>query len=588
MLKRFLTSMLGTLAGIWISVGLFFLLFILFILAIGISGAKQTQANIKDNSVLYLDLNSVIDERAPKFDIISKIYNQGNDAVGLNEILYSIEAAANDSHIKGIYINCDLSQSGIATRTEIVKALRNFKKSGKWIYAYGDNYTQGDYYVACAADSIFINPMGAVELKGLSATTQFYKGLLDKLGVEMQIIKVGTFKSAVEPYILTEMSEPSRLQQQQYLGNIWGYLSSDIAAMRKVTVEDVNNWADSIIITEPAQSYIARKIVDALAYRHEVESKMKGLCGINKTDELNLITPAEYFSSKDLLNPDNSSNTIAVLYAVGNIVDQGDEGIVGRTMAPQILKLADDENIKGLILRVNSGGGSAFASEQIWEALEQFKAKGKKFYVSMGDVAASGGYYISCGAHCIYAEPVTLTGSIGIFGVIPCINKLLTDNLGVTQGTVSTNDNGGFISLTEPLTPFQRQKLQVMINNGYENFVGRCATGRSMSVDSIKAIAEGRVWDGKSAFELGLVDKLGGLDMAIKDMAQELGYNKYAIAEYPSLEEELINSLMKGDFNLKSEILKKELGETYQYYQQINYLKDLAPLQCRMEVVEIK
>ena len=588
MLKRFLTSMLGTLAGIWISVGLFFLLFILFILAIGISGAKQTQANIKDNSVLYLDLNTVIDERAPKFDIISKIYNQGNDAVGLNEILYSIEAAANDSHIKGIYINCDLSQSGIATRTEIVKALRNFKKSGKWIYAYGDNYTQGDYYVACAADSIFINPMGAVELKGLSATTQFYKGLLDKLGVEMQIIKVGTFKSAVEPYILTEMSEPSRLQQQQYLGNIWGYLSSDIAAMRKVTVEDVNNWADSIIITEPAQSYIARKIVDALAYRHEVESKMKDICGINKTDELNLITPAEYFSSKDLLNPDNSSNTIAVLYAVGNIVDQGDEGIVGRTMAPQILKLADDENIKGLILRVNSGGGSAFASEQIWEALEQFKAKGKKFYVSMGDVAASGGYYISCGAHCIYAEPVTLTGSIGIFGMIPCINKLLTDNLGVTQGTVSTNDNGGFISLTEPLTPFQRQKLQVMINNGYENFVGRCATGRSMSVDSIKAIAEGRVWDGKSAFELGLVDKLGGLDMAIKDMAQELGYNKYAIAEYPSLEEELINSLMKGDFNLKSEILKKELGETYQYYQQINYLKDLAPLQCRMEVVEIK
>ena len=430
--------------------------------------------------------------------------------------------------------------------------------------------------------------MGAVEITGLSATTQFYKGLLDKLGVEMQIIKVGTFKSAVEPYILTEMSEPSRLQQQQYLGNIWGYISSDIAAMRKVTVEDVNNWADSIVITETAQSYIPRKIVDGLAYRHEVESKMKALCGIDKSEDINFITPSEYFEAENLLNPNNSNNSIAILYAVGNIVDQGDEGIVGRTMAPQILKLAEDDNIKGLILRVNSGGGSAFASEQIWEALEQFKAKGKKFYVSMGDVAASGGYYISCGAHCIYAEPVTLTGSIGIFGMIPCAKTLLTDKLGITEGTVATNANGGFISFTQPMTPFQRQKMQMMVNNGYENFVGRCATGRSMSVDSIKAIAEGRVWDGKSAYELGLVDKLGSLENAVADMANELGFEAYEIKEYPSLEEELMNKLMNGNFSLKNDIIKSELGETYQYYKQINLLKNLEHVQCRMEEIVIK
>lgn len=588
MLKRFLTSMLGALAGIWISVGLFFLLIIFFIVGIGISGAKQASVEIKENSVLYLDLNAQIDERKPQFDIMSQIYGRGNDVMGLNEILHTIKAAADDSRIEGIYINCDLSQSGIATRAEIVKALRNFKKSGKWIYAYGDNYTQGDYYIACAADSIFINPMGAVEITGLSATTQFYKGLLDKLGVEMQIIKVGTFKSAVEPYILTEMSEPSRLQQQQYLGNIWGYISSDIASMRKVTVEDVNNWADSIVITETAQSYIPRKIVDGLAYRHEVESKMKALCGIDKSEDINFITPSEYFEAENLLNPNNSNNSIAILYAVGNIVDQGDEGIVGRTMAPQILKLAEDDNIKGLILRVNSGGGSAFASEQIWEALEQFKAKGKKFYVSMGDVAASGGYYISCGAHCIYAEPVTLTGSIGIFGMIPCAKTFLTDKLGITEGTVATNANGGFISFTQPMTPFQRQKMQMMVNNGYENFVGRCATGRSMSVDSIKAIAEGRVWDGKSAYELGLVDKLGSLENAVADMANELGFEDYEIKEYPSLEEELMNKLMNGNFSLKNDIIKSELGETYQYYKQINHLKNLEHVQCRMEDIVIK
>lgn len=588
MLKKFFVSMLGTLAGIWLSVGLFFLLFIFLIIGVGISGANQSTTGITDNSILYLNLNSAIEERKPEFDLFTKITSKGKESSGLNEILYSIDAAAKDSRIAGIYINCDMAQVGIASREAIVKALKKFKQSGKWIYAYADNYTQGDYYTACAADSIFINPMGVVELTGLSATTFFYKGLLDKLGVEMQIIKVGTFKSAVEPYILTEMSEPSRLQQEHYLGNIWGFISSNIAAMRGVTVDEVNNWADSLVITEPAETYISRNIVDGLAYRHEVETKMKKLCSVKPTDELNLITPAEYFEAENLLNPDNSTNNIAVLYAVGNIVDQGDEGIVGRTMAPQILKLAEDENIKGLILRVNSGGGSAFASEQIWEALEQFKAKGKKFYVSMGDVAASGGYYISCGAHCIYAEPVTLTGSIGIFGMIPCTKDLLQEKLGVTEGTVSTNENGGFISFSKPLTPFQRQKMQTMINNGYENFVGRCAVGRSMSVDSIKAIAEGRVWDGKSAYELGLVDKLGGLDMAVEDMAKELGFDNFAIKEYPSPEEELMNKLMNGNFNIKNSIIEEELGDTYQYYQQIKRIKNLEPVQCRMEDVTIK
>lgn len=580
--------MLGTLAGIWISIGLLFLLFILFIVGIVASSANQTATNITENSVLYLNLSGAIEERSPKFNFLAEISGNNNPGSGLNEILYSIEAAAEDNRIKGIYINCDGAEAGIASREEIVKALRNFKKSGKWIYSYADNYTTGDYYIACAADSIFVNPMGSIDIQGLSATTFFYKRLLDKIGVEAQIIKVGTFKSAVEPFMLTEMSEASRLQQEVYLGNIWGHISSNIAAMRNVTVETVNEWADSLTITESTDVYITKNIADRMVYRHQIEEKMESLCNVGKHEKLNLVTPAQYFSAENLLNPDNSPNTIAVLYAVGDIVDQGEDGIVGRTMAPKILELAEDDNIKGLVLRVNSGGGSAFASEQIWEALEQFKATGKPFYVSMGNVAASGGYYISCGADCIYAEPVTLTGSIGIFGIIPCIKTLLNDKLGIDQGNVSTNANGGFISLSEPMTPFQLKKMQQMINNGYENFVSRCATGRGLAVDSIKAIAEGRVWDGKSAFELGLVDKLGGLDMAIRDIAQQLKFDNYEIIEYPSLEEELLNKFMSGNLHIKESIISSELGENKYIYERLKTIQALAPIQCRMEDIIIK
>ncbi len=588
MIKRFLTSLLGTLAGIWISFGLLILLSIIFIVGIISSSEKQMSAQITDNSVLYLDLSGTIEDRKQEFDILAELYNNGEKTSGLNEILYSIEAASKDNRINGIYINCDGAMAGIASREEIVRAIRNFKKSGKWVYAYADNYSQGDYYVACASDSIFLNPLGSVDISGLSATTFFYKGLLDKIGVEAQIIKVGSFKSAVEPFILTEMSEPSRLQQEHYLGNIWGYISSNIAVMRNVTVDKVNLWADSLTVTETAGFCVENGIVDHLTYRHEIEERMEKLCNVSDNEELNLVSPAQYFSSENLLNPDNSENNIAVLYAIGDIVDQGDEGIVGRTLVPKILELAEDDDISGLVLRVNSGGGSAFASEQIWEALEQFKATGKPFYVSMGNVAASGGYYISCGADCIYAEPVTLTGSIGIFGIIPCIKPLLNDKLGITQGTVSTNANGGFISLSEPMTKYQRQKMQKMINVGYENFVSRCATGRSVPVDSIKAIAEGRVWDGKSAYLLGLVDKIGGLDMAVADIAEKLGFENYAIKEYPSPEEEMFEQLMNGKFNVREHLISSELGDSYKYYKQLERIQNLDMIQCRMEEIIIE
>ena len=588
MMKRFITAMLGSLAGIWLSVMIFTILFFLSIVVFAIAGGTaNTSAKLTDNSVLYIDLSGTIDERAPELDLLSELYGNSVKTLPLNDILNSLKEAQKDDNIKGLYINCDGATSGIATSEEIHNAIIEFQKSGKWVYAYADSYTQNNYYIVSSANFLDLNPMGSVDIKGLSATTVFFKNLLDKIGVEMQVIKVGTYKSAVEPFILTEMSEASRLQQEHYLGNIWQTISNGIASARNVSVEDVNCWADSITITQPAKYYIEHNIVDRLSYRHETEKSIAELCDVEKYDDVNLITPTEYCKIVNALNPDNSNNKIAILYAVGDIVDQGNEGIVGRTMAPQILELAEDDDIQALVLRVNSGGGSAFASEQIWEALEQFKAKGKKFYVSMGHLAASGGYYISCGADRIYADETTLTGSIGIFGVIPCIKNLLTNNLGITQGTVSTNTNSDFISLSEPMTISQRNKMQQMINNGYETFVSRCAEGRGMSIDSIKTIAEGRVWDGKSALELGLIDEIGGINDAISDLASELGYEDYAILEYPSEMNNFMDKLLNVE-KVSEHIVADKLGNAYEYYNAVNKIKTMEKMQCRMEKIIIE
>lgn len=589
MMKRFFTAMLGSLAGIWLSVMLLMVLFFLFLIALIAGGSKATTtAHLTENSVLYLNLTGNIEELEPQVDWMTEIYGNANPVLPLNNIIYALRDAANNEHISGLYINCDASTAGSATRDEIINAINDFKKSGKWVYAYADSYTEGDYYIACTSDTIYLNPKGAVDIKGLSATTLFFKGFLDKVGIDMQVTKVGTYKSAVEPFILTEMSEASRLQQEHYIGNMWNSICNKIVEMRKVNSEKVNQWADSITITQSPEYYLSQRIVDKLAYRHEVEAKIASLCDKDKFEDVNLITPKDYCVLEDVLNPHDSKNQIAVLYAVGDIVDQGNDGIVGRTMAPQILELANDDDIKAMVLRVNSGGGSAFASEQIWEALEQFKAKGKTLYVSMGNVAASGGYYISCGADRIYAESTTLTGSIGIFGVVPCIKPLLNNNLGITQGTVSSNANGNFISLTEPMTPYQQRCMQDMINRGYETFVGRCAEGRNLSIDSIKQIAEGRVWDGTTALEIGLIDKIGGLYDAINDLATELGYDTYAIKEYPSDEIDIWKEIMKSQVSIKEKAIAEELGEAYQYYKAIERIKNLEPIQCRMEKVIIK
>lgn len=580
-------SFLGTVAGIFVSGFLISIgLFILTVLAI-VSSATHSEYSVKDKSILYLDLSREIVEQPASLDIMAKLTKDGPSADVLYNIIDAIDAAADDDRIKGIFIDANGSSAGTAQRKAIIDALRRFKKSGKWIYSYGDYYSQGDYYIAASAsDSLYINPLASVDIHGLGGRMMFFKNLLDKIGVEMQVVKVGTYKSAVEPFILTEPSAASIEQQQLYLGNLWKDIRASIAKGRKVSADSVNAWANSFSFTFDATQIIRKRIADASAYRHEFIDKLKELTDIDKDDDLRLVTPAQYITSK----PHKShKTTIAVLYASGDITESGKDGIASDRLVPEILELAENDDIDGLILRVNSGGGSAFASEQIWEALGEFKEMtGKPFYVSMSDYAASGGYYISCGADKIYAEPVTITGSIGIFGLIPNIRGLVTDKLGVTTYPISTNPAGAQPDIFAPMTESQRAGMQSYVDRGYELFVKRVAGGRKKTVDQIKAIAEGRVWDGREALRIGLVDKLGGLDTALADMAKELGVESWSVERYPKTEDDVLTALLMMSDRMEQSALERKLGDVADIYRTIESIRQYQGVQARMQPVVIE
>lgn len=580
-------SFLGTVAGIFVSGFLISIgLFILTVMAI-VSSATHSEYSVKDKSILYLDLSREIVEQPASLDIMAKLTNDGPSADVLYNIIDAIDAAADDDRIKGIFIDANGSSAGTAQRKAIIDALRRFKKSGKWIYSYGDYYSQGDYYIAAStSDSLYINPLASVDIHGLGGRMMFFKNLLDKIGVEMQVVKVGTYKSAVEPFILTEPSAASIEQQQLYLGNLWKDIRASIAKGRKVSADSVNAWANSFSFTFDVTQIIRKRIADASAYRHEFIDKLKELTDIDKDDDLRLVTPAQYITSK----PHKShKTTIAVLYASGDITESGKDGIASDRLVPEILELAENDDIDGLILRVNSGGGSAFASEQIWEALGEFKEMtGKPFYVSMSDYAASGGYYISCGADKIYAEPVTITGSIGIFGLIPNIRGLVTDKLGVTTYPISTNPAGAQPDIFAPMTESQRAGMQSYVDRGYELFVKRVASGRKKTVDQIKAIAEGRVWDGREALRIGLVDKLGGLDTALADMARELGVESWSVERYPKTEDDVLTALLMMSDRMEQSTLERKLGDVADIYRTIESIRQYQGVQARMQPVVIE
>lgn len=577
--------MLGTIAGFWISIFLAFLVCASLIGAIIASGSDD-KPSVGKNSILYLKLEGAIPERVQPTDVWQMLQDIEANSESLDDIVKSIRLAKDDSKIEGIYIDAYGSAMGTASREEVIEALREFKESGKWIYAYADAYTQGDYLLASLADSVYVNPMGGVDIHGVASQIPFFKNLLDKVGVKMQVVRVGTFKSAVEPFMTTEMSPASRLQTQVMIDSIWNYMTGVITASRGVSTSNVNMWADSLMALWPQHKLLASKAVDFAQYRRLMENELREKIGIKDDEDLPFVLPSEYMAAQKSYSSDKQH--IAVLYALGDIVDSGEGGIVGATMVPDIVKLADDKNVKGLVLRVNSGGGSAFASEQIWDALEYFKSKGKPFYVSMGDMAASGGYYISCGADKIYADHTTLTGSIGVFGLIPDFSNLATEKLGVTFATVQTNANAAFPSVMTGLSEQQIGALQKSVENTYDQFTYRVAQGRNMSQDSVKMIAEGRVWTGGAALGLGLVDEIGSLNAAVTAIADELGMDADKVVTYPNIEDKFFAQfLSKARKNMDIGNVKLD-SRCVNILRMLDRLQTMNPLQARMPEMKIE
>lgn len=596
MIKRFFLTFLGSMAAIWLSLLLFGVIFVTGIVSAVMSSSDKKTTKVGKHSVLVFDMSGEICEIKGTPTVSDIMSGNVTDRRSLGQITAAIYRAAHDSRIDGIYVECNGAVAGIASFQAIDEALRYFaSRPDKWIVSYADSYTQGNYYAVSGSTELWLNPLGAVDVHGLSATTMFYTGLLDKLGVKMQVLRVGTFKSAVEPYILKDMSQASRMQQEVYMNSIWNAVKERIAENREVTPDQVNRWADDLLFTMPADSAKAFGAVSAVGYRHQAEKHIAEMVGKEKFSDVKTISINDYIAAIDLTDysylPDvatarHDSDVIAVLYAEGEISDNGKSGIIGDDMVKEIENLIDDsDRLAGLILRVNSPGGSAFASEQIWEALERFKSEtGLPFYVSMGDVAASGGYYISCGADKIFAQSATITGSIGIFGMIPEINGLLTDKLGVNTVTVQTNKNGNFPSIITPMTEGQRSKMQSYIERGYDTFTKRCAEGRHMSQDSIKMIAEGRVWDGALAQSIGLVDSIGSLHSAILAMAADLGIDKYSVESYPRNQEKWWMELLEMDELVSTTGMDRE---TLRLMQRLSWLRQAPRVQCRMEDIVI-
>ncbi len=582
-MKKFFTTMFACVFGVLIAGFVMFWIMILSFAGIAtLSSSAEYQTSPK--TILHINLSGILTERT-KEDPMNMIFGDNTETLGLDETLKAISIAKDDKNISGIYIEANGLSAGVASINAIRDALNDFKESGKFIYAYGDNYSQREYYLSAAADSVFMNPVGMLDFRGLASEITFYKNLMEKVGIEMQVFKVGTYKSAVEPYIATKMSEANKEQTRIYMDAIWSDLLTNLSKSRSIPVLQLNAYADTLLMTKAPETILKYGFVDKLIYRPAFENLLKEKVGIDKDKELTLASVKEIASISQPKN--NAKDKIAVVYAVGEIDGASGDGINTEKLVKDLTKIEADKNIKAVVLRVNSPGGSAFGSEQVWEALEQIKKAGKPVVASMGDVAASGGYYISCGANRIFAEPTTLTGSIGIFGLIPNFGNLLTDKIGLTFDGVKTNKYGTFPNVTSAMTPDERLQMQQYVERGYELFTSRCAEGRHMDIAAIKKIAEGRVWDGTTAKKIGLVDELGSMKDAIEWIAQEANMEKYALEEYPK-KKGIFEELMEQFGNkTKTAVLKSYLGSDYIYFETLKNMREIDPLQCRMEDIVI-
>jgi len=582
-MKNFLIYTLATITGIILSSILLFVIMLGSLSALVASGDKVIP--ISDKSVLVLKAGVQIPDRGDPspwsgFDPITFTFTS---RPGLNEILGNIRKAEKDDKIKGILIENGLMAPGWATSDEIRNALIKFRQSGKFVIAWSDYVlNQEGYFLSTAADKIYLNPGTMIEFKGLSGEVMFYKKALEKIGVEVQVIRHGKFKGAVEPFMLDKLSPENKEQIKDYVGSVWAYAISSISTSRNIPEEKLMKIADDLSATNP-EGALSGKLIDGILYRDALIDTLKTLSGVKLTDKIQLVSMSKYSRIFDPSRKYSIRNRIAVIFAEGDIVNGKATGnsIGGDGYADIIREQRKDTSIKAIVLRVNSPGGSAAASDNMWRELE-LAAKVKPVVVSMGNYAASGGYYISAPATKIYASPVTISGSIGVFGMLPNAGKLLHEKLGISTETVSTNAHSDFPSIFRQLNPFERDVMQKSIEKTYGEFVNRVSIGRKMTESSVDSIGQGRVWTGRSALKLGLIDEIGGLQDAIKGAAKLAGLEDYSLMEYPVNEEPYARLLSGFASDMKMGFLKKELGDNFRLYEEVKEITGISGIQARM------
>lgn len=583
-MKQFLKYVLATVTGIILVAIIMGILGAISL--VGLAASSASSVKVEDNSVFTLSLNGIVEERAEEnpFAMFSK---QVVEPMGLDDILSAIKKAKDNENIKGIYIEDGLFSAGSpANMRTIREALLDFKKSGKWIAAYSEAYSEPSYYICSVADHIWLNPSGMVDWHGLGGETYYLRDLLAKVGIRFQAVKVGKYKSAVEMLTSDHMSDYDREQTEAYINGIWNSMLNDVSKNRKISVDTLNAYADRFITFSDPKEFVKMKLVDKLIYTDEVKGEIKKLLKVDKEDKINQVSLSDM---KGVKGEKENGEEVAVYYAYGEIVDvesgsmmERTHNIVGKTVTKDLEKLMDDDNVKAVVLRVNSPGGSAYASEQIWNAVTKLKAK-KPVVVSMGGYAASGGYYISCNANYIYAEPTTITGSIGIFGLFPDASQLLTEKLGVKFDRVKTNKFSDFGAMSRSFNADELALLDGYIGRGYELFRKRVADGRHQTIDQIEQVAQGRVWLGSDALNIKLVDALGSLDDAVAKAAKLAKLDEYHTKAYPATPS-WFESLMDqaSGTSYLDEQMQQVLGE---YYEPLMYIKSASkmnPVQARL------
>jgi protease-4 len=551
----------------------------------GIASSAEQPPSVSPNSVLYLTFDNAVPEKTNNLEM-SPFDFKDTKIVGLQDMLRMLEKAKTDDNIKGVFIETDAVNMGMATAGVVRDALKDFKSSGKFAVAYCEYCSQGAYYVASVADQVVVNPQGNIDFRGFAAVIPFFKNMLDKIGVKMEVFYAGKFKSATEPFRRTEMSPENKIQTREYIEQVYGLFLQDISDSRGVSVAELRGIADGYLAADPKDAQ-RLKLIDMIGYRDEALGKIREKIGLKEDDKLNLIKMDHYFKAKPPTEDFSIKNKVAVIYAEGTIVDgKGEAGSIGDEQYMKILqRVRGDERVKAVVLRVNSGGGSALASENILREVDLIKKEGKPVVVSMGDYAASGGYYIAAYADTIVAEPNTLTGSIGVFSIIPNAKELLNNKIGITVDTVKTGKFAHGITPFYDISPEEARILQNMTNKTYEMFLQRVSKGRNMTRDQVNEIAQGRVWTGIDAKRLGLVDAIGGLDKAIEIAAKLAEVKEYRVAEYPQVKEpwQRLMEEFTGDEEVRTErMLKQSLTEWYPYYKFAKEIQDSRGVQARL------